>query len=561
MLNLLLVLSAGPASAADLDTWRPSGSGLAGEGGFQVVTPTVGAYGAAYGGVLVGYAADVVVPPGEGDVLSPALRHLVGARLVGGYAFGHAFRLDMDLPTYPWVGFSDPDQSGFALGDLRARGVIGLVRGGSVGEGIALIPSVSVPTGAEARLVGANGVGVGLGASMGARLAGPLLFSANLGLDTGPTTDLGLRAVGGALHGAAGLEWAATPGLGLGLEVDGEVDLLSALVADPPNPVEAHAYALFGPPTGLVGTLGAGTGLARGVGTPDLRLVAGLAWRVEGSRPVRDTDRDGILNVHDTCPDDAEDRDGHADTDGCPDLDDDGDQIPDAVDACRDRPEDLDGFEDRDGCPESDNDRDGVADTTDRCPTQAGLPGTDGCPDTDGDGISDAADTCPTAAGPGPTGGCPDGDGDGLVDAVDLCPEDPADPPSDGSVPTGCPALARLGADRISLREPVRFEAGTPKLERVPNAVLDALARVLNAHPELRRVEIAGHTDNEGDRKANLALSQAQAEAVVKYLITSGRVDPSRLVAVGYGDRTPVDSNETAAGRARNRRIEVRLLP
>ena len=156
MLPLLYALSVGPAFGADLDTYRP-GSGLAGEGGFQLTTPTVGRLGASYGGLIASYAANPVVPSGEGSDLAPALRHLVGGRLVGGYSFGRALRLDLDVPAY-WVGFSDDGLSGLALGDVRARGVVSLVHGAGRGEGLALLPSVSLPTGSETRLVGADGV-------------------------------------------------------------------------------------------------------------------------------------------------------------------------------------------------------------------------------------------------------------------------------------------------------------------------------------------------------------------------------------------------------------------
>jgi hypothetical protein len=80
--------------------------------------------------------------------------------------------------------------------------------------------------------------------------------------------------------------------------------------------------------------------------------------------------------------DEAEDKDGFEDDDGCPDLDNDKDGILDANDLCPDKPEDLDGFEDSDGCPELDNDGDGVVDSLDKCPGVKGLPTNDGCPKT-----------------------------------------------------------------------------------------------------------------------------------------------------------------------------------
>jgi OOP family OmpA-OmpF porin len=72
-------------------------------------------------------------------------------------------------------------------------------------------------------------------------------------------------------------------------------------------------------------------------------------------------------------------------------------------------------------------------------------------------------------------------------------------------------------------------------------------------------IEVGGHTDNTGDAAANVALSQQRAEAVRNALIQAG-VDPSMLVAKGYGGAAPVSSNDTADGRFRNRRIEYRVV-
>ncbi len=559
MLPLTLLLLT-RANATDIDTYRPTGSGLAGEGGFQVVSPSIGEPGTGYGGFIVSYGANLVVPAGTGTDLQPALRQLFGARFVGGYNFGRALRVDLDVPGYPWVSFSDPDRSGPALGDIRARGVIGIVGGPTKGEGLALIPSLSVPTGTEERMLAGGAVGAGLGAAIGIRPTEVFFLSFNLGMDSSPTSDLSTRSFGSALHAGGGLEWTATDTVGVGLEIDADIDLLGPLEPVDVTPVELHTYANFGPSTGIAGTVGAGTGILRGVGTPDLRLVAGLVWRSQGTPPVRDADRDGLVDTTDRCPDDPEDSDGFLDGDGCPDLDDDGDGLTDALDGCRDRPEDLDGFEDLDGCPEDDNDRDGIPDSRDVCATQPGLLDAEGCPDADGDRIHDSVDECPNSSGPEANGGCPDTDGDGIPDSDDACPRDPAEAPADGTANNGCPPPARISGDTIVVRDGIRFVPGSLVLDTYPNPSLDAVARILNAHPEIRRIEIAGHTDADGDRTGNLAVSQARAEAVMKYLIIMGRVDPGRLVPTGYGDRYPIDTNDTAAGRARNRRVEFIIL-
>ncbi|MBX3269342.1 MAG: thrombospondin type 3 repeat-containing protein [Sandaracinaceae bacterium] len=182
--------------------------------------------------------------------------------------------------------------------------------------------------------------------------------------------------------------------------------------------------------------VGASAGLVYGIGQEVFGVFAGMQFA-----PQRDpdTDRDGIPDSRDGCPDDPEDMDGFEDEDGCPELDNDGDGIPDATDACPDDPEDVDGHEDEDGCPDPDNDGDGIPDGYDSCPeTPEDFDGdrdTDGCPDVDrdGDGIPDEEDQCPDEAedfdGFADHDGCPevDVDGDGIPDTEDECPEQPED--------------------------------------------------------------------------------------------------------------------------------------
>ena len=129
---------------------------------------------------------------------------------------------------------------------------------------------------------------------------------------------------------------------------------------------------------------------------------------------AKDTDKDGIPDKDDACPDVA----GPKEFNGCPDTD--GDGIPDKDDACPD----VAGLKEFNGCPDTDGD--GIADKDDACPEVAGLKEFNGCPDTDNDGIADKDDKCPDVAGPAENGGCPwpDTDGDGVLDKDDLCPNE-----------------------------------------------------------------------------------------------------------------------------------------
>ncbi len=283
----------------------------------------------------------------------------------------------------------------------------------------------------------------------------------------------------------------------------------------------------------------------------------------------RDSDRDGIKDRVDACPDQPEDLDGYEDDDGCPDLDNDGDGIADEADKCPDLAEDFDGFQDDDGCPDLDNDQDGIPDAQDRCPDDPedfdGVEDSDGCPDlvkdSDGDGIPDDTDRCPLQAedldGFQDDDGCPDLDNDldGIPDERDNCPSAP-ETFNGYQDEDGCPDEKPI-QERFVLKG-VHFESGSAALTPDSYAVLDEVVHSLQAYPEVR-VEIRGHTDSQGPASFNLKLSQKRAEAVRQYLINAG-IDPSRLVAVGVGEDEPIASNATPEGRAQNRRIEFRRL-
>ncbi len=231
--------------------------------------------------------------------------------------------------------------------------------------------------------------------------------------------------------------------------------------------------------------------------------------------------------------------------DGCPDPDDDGDGVLDAADQCPDALEDLDGHVDGDGCPDPDNDGDGVLDGEDLCPMVAGT--ARGCPDADGDGFADCSDDCPDL--PGPVGGCPDTDGDGLLDPDDECPTEA------GPVASfGCP-----DGDGDVITEKVYFDTGRATVKDASLSLLDDVAGILATYDDIERVRVEGHTDSQGSDSSNKELSQARAEAVVEYLVEKG-IDGGRLEPVGYGEEQPIADNDSAEGRAENRRVEFLIV-
>jgi OOP family OmpA-OmpF porin len=103
----------------------------------------------------------------------------------------------------------------------------------------------------------------------------------------------------------------------------------------------------------------------------------------------------------------------------------------------------------------------------------------------------------------------------------------------------------------------LNFDPGLANLQLSSQEQLENIARILRAYPNVY-VQIGGYTDNEGDAATNLRLSQDRANAVLAHLIAFG-IDPFRMDAKGYGQDHPVAGNSTQEGRARNRRIALRV--
>ena len=228
-------------------------------------------------------------------------------------------------------------------------------------------------------------------------------------------------------------------------------------------------------------------------------------------------------------------------------VDTDKDGIPDNVDKCPTVP----GIAKYNGCPIPDTDGDGINDEQDKCPTVAGLAKYQGCPipDTDGDGINDEEDKCPTVRGVAKYQGCPipDTDGDGVNDEEDKCPKVAG--PADNY---GCPVIGIQSYQ-------IDFKSGSDKLLLHGRGILDTVVAYLNRNDAVN-VTIDGYTDNSGSDKINNPLSVKRAEATKKYLVSKG-ISADRMTTAGFGSTNPIADNKTAAGRKKNRRIEIKIKP
>ncbi len=268
------------------------------------------------------------------------------------------------------------------------------------------------------------------------------------------------------------------------------------------TPVELLGGFKYLDPDGLaVGVAGTG-GLTRAYGSPDWRMIAMLGYTMP-ERPVSvvvDTDGDGIVDELDECPEE---------------------------------PEDFDGFEDEDGCPDLDNDADGILDVHDACPNEPGPPENDGCPDSDRDG-------------------------DGVPDRIDNCPDEPGPPENQG-----CPEkqLVVIEDSQLEILDKIYFNLDSAKLQQRSFAVLDNVAEVLNAHPEISQIRVEGHTDYTGPFEYNMRLSRRRAESVVRYLVSEGGVSADRLVAEGFGETRPlIPKPRTRMELGQNRRVEFHIV-
>lgn len=422
---------------------------------------------------------------------------------------------------------------------------------------LALSMELTVPTGDSDIWLGHGAVTVTPMLSLGYTAPFGLRALANIGYRYRPARHLANIAVGSELRWGVGLEMPFDLG-GQTFAVAGTLTGGVGLDDDATSyPGEALLTVDWRGIEGLAVTVGGGSGFGEAIGPPEWRFLAGVTYSwapatepdaphcefgpedIDGFEDADgcaepDNDLDGVDDDVDRCPFEAEDHDGYRDADGCPDvgsgdaeralaaqalptspddtavaaLDSDGDTLTDDVDLCPDTPEDADGFDDTDGCPEVDNDQDTVLDADDACPREA----------ENFNGVEDE----------------------------DGCPED-AD------------TRVVIEGDRIDLQEKIYFDSGRATIRKRSWPLLDEVAAVLRAHPELRRIRIAGHTDNVGSRGGNERLSQARAEAVAAALIARN-VAAERLEARGFGASAPIDTNSTRRGRENNRRVEITIV-
>ena len=373
-----------------------------------------------------------------------------------------------------WAEALGYDLTGTSLGDVRVAlgydlsGLLGTRDAEGNGLGLALRVQAWLPTGNTLQFHSEDGVRV-LPAVVADWRHNRWLVGANVGwlvrkqqqvfqVITNDALRWGAFAQG-PLVGA--FDWLATV-YGT-MQTAEQQDPLNALVYSRngnADPMEALGGVRWHEPEGgLDVTLAGGAGLNTAVGSPALRVVLQAGYNLPAA--PKDRDGDGILDKDDKCPNEAEDKDGWQDDDGCPD---------------------------------------------------------------------------------------PDNDGDKLLDPDDKCPDDPTNQ---------CKA-ARVGS-QIVIYDRVEFAVNKAELQPASDKILDAVVEILKGHPEVTKVEVQGHTDGAGKPEANMTLSQARAETVMKYLVDHG-IEAARLTAKGYGQTVPLVPENTPEDRQKNRRVQFIIV-
>ncbi len=120
-------------------------------------------------------------------------------------------------------------------------------------------------------------------------------------------------------------------------------------------------------------------------------------------------------------------------------------------------------------------------------------------------------------------------------------------------------ALVKVLGNEIKISKQIHFDTGSAQILSDSFPLMEEIADVLRTNPNLKKVEIQGHTDNTGGREANQTLSDERAKAVRAWLVKAG-IDANRLVSKGYGQDRPLAPNVTAANKAKNRRVQFIIL-
>ena len=551
--------------------------------------------------------------PGTTTDAVPALDDLLALNVSAGFAPLSSVRIHVQAPIYfsaKYLNASDftdlTPQTGSSVGDIRLGGMISIAKPkvGGGGFGLALVPEVALPTGSSDRYLGRPGVGANFKVATTVE-GSKFTLGADVGIGYQPSRSLGNVAGGAQLLGGVGLGVLVKPNMALLGEfrtapyLSGAKTIQGVETAFSAFPGEAGLAFRGQLDSGLHFALGGAKGVLPGVGSANYRIFAQIGFgHVIASKDDRDLD--GVMDWDDACPSDRETINNYKDSDGCPDeggrilvkaikndveeeyvsitvRDSNGEvvaqfetSLPDAATAeipagAVTVKANFPGFQASEELIVEAGDYPIELQLTPVTPARLKINAVtvNGQP-VPGAGLSVVGDGAPSQGIKLDDAGSvsfdiPPGDFLIFIKANDLgiWRTDVKLAPGEAREVRAVlgAARARVLSDRISLSESVYFDTGksTIKAESLP--LLDEVASLLIATPDILEMEIQGHTDSDGDDASNMALSQERAVAVMNYLRSQG-VATGRLTAQGYGESAPISSNDTADGRSLNRRVE-----
>lgn len=508
--------------------------------------------------------------------------NLIQLDAIGAYTVG-PFRIGVDLPVV-LRNFGGTSTDATGLGDLGIDAKVRLLNPAKAPLGLGFSGRVYVPTSTIGEALGTEGVVADLVLSVDKHIGDRVDAVVDLGFTAQPTVEMENVTWGPTANLQAGLAFNATDRAGFVAEI-----FTSGVVADfgnaqaRPTELLLGGWYRLGERRAIALRPAVAFGLNDAVTSPKARVLLSVAYDPLKPKGPPDTDKDGLVDPDDRCPEVPEDIDSYEDSDGCPELarlvvkviDTDGVAVPEAdwIIAAANKGGKAGASVE---LPAGDYDVAGPGGVTAKASVPAGgetevvlsVPAPRGklaveIVDAKGQPIPGATWT---ALGPTPVPASPPSTVAVRPGAYKLTGEAEGYRPAkknvdivkDGSETLRLemvPAKAVLQKEKIEIKDSIYFETAKFDIKKESYPLLDEIAEILLDHPELTKIRIEGNTDSRGSASANLTLSQGRADAVKTYLIGKG-VAADRLESIGYGESKPIVKEKTAADQAKNRRVD-----